>query len=268
MRYVPSPQSRSRAIKRVTRTVEIDRKSLQRQAVRDRLVMEHLGLVRSIALRVRETLPVHVELDDLIHSGILGLMDAAARFDADKQVSFAGYAKFRIRGAVLDSLRELDWASRDLRRRSRELDTAVHELVGELGRNPTEDELSARLGLPVTATRNLLHELHSAATVSADSRTSGSADLPMPDYASSPELMPDRIFRHQESRGALQWAMQALPPRYREVLVQYYENDLTMKEIGAQLGINESRVSQIHKAALEKMSSALSAAGIRSSAAF
>jgi len=104
---------------------------------RDRVVLEHLPLVKAIAVRVYENLPVHVDLDDLVHAGILGLFDAATKFDPDKQVVFSSYAKHRIKGAILDSLRQLDWASRDLRRRHKQLEAATRELASELQRNPT-----------------------------------------------------------------------------------------------------------------------------------
>src|SRR5208283_5607883 len=98
---------------------------------RDRLVLEHLSLVRAIAVRVYESLPVHVELDDLVHAGILGLFDAAVKYNGEKQVSFQGYAKHRIKGAILDSLRDMDWASRDLRRRHKQLESVTRELQAE-----------------------------------------------------------------------------------------------------------------------------------------
>ena len=261
--YVQRTSARFRARKLALRAAEAQR----RAAVREKLIQDHLGLVRSIAIRVKETLPTHVELEDLVHSGVLGLIDAAARFDPDKQVAFAGYAKFRIRGAVLDSLRELDWASRDLRRRSREIDGAVHELMGVLGRMPNETELALQMQLDLNTTRHLLQEIQCCSTISADSRARNSSDLPAPEYACEPELLPDRMCARSQSRDLLNRALHLLSPRYRQVMVLYYEHDKTMKEIGTVLGINESRVSQIHKAALEKMGESLRAAGIRSSTA-
>src|SRR6266700_8408911 len=107
---------------------------------RDRLVLEHLPLVRAIAVRVYENLPVHVELDDLVHAGVLGLFDAASKYDNNKQVTFKGYAKHRIKGAILDSLRDMDWASRDLRKRQKQVDSITRDLGVLLGRVPTENE--------------------------------------------------------------------------------------------------------------------------------
>ena len=103
--------------------------------------------MKAIAIRVHETLPVHVDLDDLIHAGVLGLMDAVAKYRPEKKVAFSSYAKHRIKGAILDSLRQLDWASRDMRRRHKQVEAAIRELSLELHRNPTEAEIAAKLGV-------------------------------------------------------------------------------------------------------------------------
>ena len=116
---------------------------------RDKVVLEHLPLVKAIAVRVHENLPVHVELDDLVHAGILGLFDAATKFNPDKQVAFSSYAKHRIKGAILDSLRQLDWASRDMRRRHKQVEAATRELASALQRTPTEQEIAEKLGMDV-----------------------------------------------------------------------------------------------------------------------
>src|ERR1700682_1621730 len=112
---------------------------------RDRVVLEHLPLVKAIAVRVHENLPVQVELDDLVHAGVLGLFDAASKFNPDKQVAFSSYARYRIKGAILDSLRQLDWASRDLRRLHKRVEAATRELQATLQRTPTEAEIAEKL---------------------------------------------------------------------------------------------------------------------------
>src|SRR5277367_4905653 len=127
-----------------------------RMARRDRVVLEHLPLVKAIAVRVHENLPVHVDLDDLVHAGILGLFDAANKFNPDKQVVFSSYAKHRIKGAILDSLRQLDWASRDLRRRHKQVEAATRELAATLQRTPTEAEIAEKLGVDVERWRNMM----------------------------------------------------------------------------------------------------------------
>src|SRR5256885_11386675 len=116
------------------------------KSLRDRIVLDHLPLVKAIAVRVHENLPVHVDLDDLIHAGILGLFDAASKYNPDKKVAFHSYAKYRIKGAILDSLRQLDWASRDLRKRQKMLEAITRELCDKLKRTPTEAEIAQKMG--------------------------------------------------------------------------------------------------------------------------
>ncbi|HYZ82867.1 MAG TPA: FliA/WhiG family RNA polymerase sigma factor [Bryobacteraceae bacterium] len=242
--------------------------TLNKNSQRDRVVLEHLPLVKAIAVRVHENLPVHVDLDDLVHAGILGLFDAATKFDPEKQVAFSSYAKHRIKGAILDSLRQLDWASRDLRRRHKQLEAATRELAAELQRTPTEAEIADRLGVDVERWRQMMLDMRSVGLISANTRGAENEDLPAPDFPSRPETQPDSMCAREQLRSVLATAMKALPERYKKVVVLYYTNEMTMKEIGGVLGINESRVSQIHKSALEKMNVVLQGAGIRDSSAF
>ncbi len=239
-----------------------------KNARRDRIVLEHLPLVKAIAVRVHENLPVHVDLDDLVHAGVLGLFDAASKFNPDKQVAFSSYAKHRIKGAILDSLRQLDWASRDLRRRHKQVEAATRELAATLQRTPTESEIAQKLGVDVERWRQMMVDLRSVGLISASSRTAEHDDLPAPDFPSKPETQPDNMCSREQMRSVLGVAMKTLPERYQKVVFLYYTNEMTMKEIGGILGINESRVSQIHKSALEKMQVVLQANGIDSVHAF
>lgn len=235
---------------------------------RDRIVLENLPLVKAIAVRVHENLPVHVDLDDLIHAGVLGLFDAVNKYNPDKQVAFSSYAKHRIKGAILDSLRQLDWASRDLRRRHKQVETIVRELFTTLQRNPTEAEIADRLGVDVDRLRQMMLDLRNVGLISSSTRSQENEELPPPDFACKSELQPDQICAQSQLKATLSDAMQSLPERYRRVVMLYYRNDMTMKEIGGILGINESRVSQIHKSALEKMQVFLQQSGVHSSSAF
>ena len=237
-------------------------------ARRDRVVLEHLPLVKAIAIRVHENLPVHVDVDDLVHSGVLGLFDAASKYNPDKQVAFSSYAKHRIKGAILDSLRQLDWASRDMRRRHKQVEAATRELAATLQRNPTEAEVAQKLGMDQDRWRSMMLDLRNVGLVSASTRTNESDDLPAPDFPCKPESHPDSICSREQLRGVLGVAMKTLPERYQKVVSLYYSGEMTMKEIGGILGINESRVSQIHKAALEKMQVVLQTNGISSPQAF
>jgi len=244
----------------VSRTAKLSR--------RDRVVMEHLPLVKAIAVRVHESLPVHVELDDLVHAGILGLFDAATKFNPAKKVVFSSYAKHRIKGAILDSLRQLDWASRDLRRRHKQVEAITRDLSATLHRAPTEAEVAEKLGVEVERWRQMALDLRNVGLISASSRATDHDDLPAPEFPSKPETQPDSMCAREQLREVLEEAMSTLPERYKKVVVLYYTNEMTMKEIGGVLGINESRVSQIHKSALEKMAVVLQSSGITSSRAF
>jgi RNA polymerase sigma factor FliA len=233
------------------------------QQTRDEAVLEHLPLVKAIAVRVHESLPVHVELDDLIHAGVLGLFDAVAKYDGEKNVAFQAYAKHRIKGAILDSLRQADWASRDLRKRQRQVDTATRELASKLGRTPTENEVAEQVGLSTDRLRKMQMDLRTVGVVSMTPVSPDDRDR-TEDYAGTPDLQPDRICERKQLKGTLARAIGTLPERYQKVVFLYYTNDMTMKEIGDAMGVNESRVSQIHKAALKKMQTVLVGEGIQS----
>lgn len=245
-----------------------ERASQTQTAKRDRVVLEHLPLVKVIAVRVHENLPVHVDIGDLVHAGILGLFDAVAKYKPEKKVAFSSYAKHRIKGAILDSLRQLDWASRDLRRRHKQVEAVTRELAATLHRHPTEAEIAERMGVEVQRWRHMMIDLQHVGLVSASSRRNDQDDLPAPEFPAKAETRPDSMCVKAQLRTVLNGALKTLPPRYQKVVALYYLKDMTMREIGDVLGINESRVSQIHKSALEKMGVALEAAGIQSSRAF
>ncbi len=231
---------------------------------RDQLVLEHLPLVRAIAIRVYENLPVHVDLDDLIHAGVMGLFDAAVKYDGEKQVTFRGYAKHRIKGAILDSLRDMDWASRDLRKRHKQLESVTRDLSASMERAPTEEEIAGKMGMDVTRWRQVAIELRMVGLLSGSSRPPESENQNAPEFPAGNQLNPDVLTGQRELRSVLSTAMRTLPERYQTVIGLYYVGGKTMREIGDRLGINESRVSQIHRAALDKMSENLQAAGIHS----
>jgi RNA polymerase sigma factor for flagellar operon FliA len=231
---------------------------------RDELVLKHLPLVRAIAIRVYESLPVHVDVDDLVHAGIMGLFDAAVKFDGEKQVSFHGYARHRIKGAILDSLREMDWASRDLRKRHKQLEAVTRELTAVMERAPSEAEIAEKMGMDIDRWRQVAIELRMVGILSASARAPESENQTIPEFPATDQLNPDVLTEHQELRTVLSTAMKTLPDRYQTVIGLYYLGGKTMREIGDRLGIKESRVSQIHKAALDKMGSSLQAVGIHS----
>jgi len=248
-------------------SVSIRQRPRVSKKVRDRIVIEHLPLVKAIAIRVHGNLPVHVDVDDLIHAGVLGLFDAVQKFDASKNVAFQGYAKHRIKGSILDSLRQLDWASRDMRKRQKQMDAAARGLATKLGRTPAESEVAQEMGVGIDRWHRMLSEMHTVGLVSTTVRNEDDGDR-VREFADASELQPDRVCERRQLRTTLARAMKHLPERYQKVVFLYYTNEMTMKEIGTLLGVNESRVSQIHKTALQKMATALQSAGIHSARAF
>jgi RNA polymerase sigma factor for flagellar operon FliA len=235
---------------------------------RDQLIVEHMSLVTAIAAHIQKSVPVHIELDDLVHAGIMGLFDAATKYRDDKAVAFPTYAKHRIRGAILDSLRQQDWASRDLRKRYKQVESVTRELTAKLQRAPTEPEVAEVMGLSPRRWQALMVDFRCLGSAAVQQHATDREDHLVPEATAAPTAAPDQVFARSELRRKLDLAMDVLPQRYQQVVKLYYERDLTMKEIGGLLGVNESRVSQIHKSALARMQNALAGTGIDSPAVF
>ncbi|MDE1161714.1 MAG: FliA/WhiG family RNA polymerase sigma factor [Acidobacteriaceae bacterium] len=230
-------------------------------AERDRLLLEHLPTVRYIARRIHERLPQHVELDDLVSAGVVGLIDAFGKFDHTKKVQFKSYAQFRIRGAILDSLRMLDWSPRELRRKGRAVEEAIRTATQRLGRAPKEEEVAAQMSVTLEVYQQLLGDLKGLEIGSLHvERTEDSGDEELAYIPGDPEE--DPLFRcmKSEMRQRLADAIDDLPEKERMVLTLYYFEELTMKEIGLTLGVVESRISQIHSSAVVRLRTALGAA--------
>ena len=221
---------------------------------------EHLPMVRFLAIRIRERLPQQVELEDLISAGIVGLLDAFQKFDPAKKVQFRTYAQFRVRGAMLDSLRALDWGPRDLRRKGRAVEEAIRSLSSKLGKAPTESEVAEEMSLSLEEYQQLLGELSGLelgslnALPADDDGVEALALLP-----AGPEDDPFLRCQTSEMRSLLAAAIAELPERERMVLTLYYYEELTMKEVGATLGVVESRISQLHSSAMARLRVALGA---------
>jgi RNA polymerase sigma factor for flagellar operon FliA len=225
------------------------------QEERERILMEELPQVRYIARRIHDHLPRHVALEDLVHAGVLGLIDALHKYDTNRHVQFSSYAKFRIRGAILDSLRDLDWSPRDLRRKARRLHEAHASLNGSLGRAPTEPEMAAELDMDLHNFQSLLAELDGLeiGSLRVISPLDGKEEDLCDSIPNAPEETPFSQCLRSEVKKLLGHAMAELPENERQVLVLYYYEELTMKEVGAVLGIGESRVSQIHSVAVIRL---------------
>jgi len=227
----------------------------QNEEERERLLMEQLPQVRYIARRIHERLPRHVPFEDLVHAGVIGLIDALHKFDRSKHVQFGSYAKFRIRGAILDSLREMDWSPRDLRRKARNLEEAHNRLRLQLGRNPSEQELAEELQLDLRGLQLLLGEIDGleVGSLKVQSPHDGKEEDLCEYLPNHPEETPLLLCLRSEMKELLARAIEGLPEKERQVLALYYFEELTMKEVGAVLGVGESRVSQIHSMAVIRL---------------
>jgi len=216
-------------------------------AERDLLITECLPLVKFIAHRISSRLPAHVDVDDLIHSGILGLIDAVKKFEPDRNVKFKTYAEQRIRGAILDGLRDLDWVPRSLRRKKKDIETAYHLLEQQKGRAASDEEVAAHLGLTLEELQHSLDDLKGVTLGTfMDAGENGDGEnlisfVPDPDGEN-----PHILLQAKEVRTLLKNAVDKLPTKERFVVQLYYFDELTMKEIGTLLNITESRVSQLH----------------------
>ncbi len=226
-------------------------------AEREQLILEHLPQIKYVAQRIATKLPSHVELNDLISAGILGLLDAIEKFDPSRGVKFKTYAELRIKGAILDSLRNLDWAPRSLRKKSKDLERVYRELEQRLGRPATDKEVCEAMAISLDEFYELLDQikglnLGSFQELSAQEDEKNSEPLVkyVPD---APHLDPFFIFHKSELKEILSGAIDALPKKERLVVSLYYFDEMTMKEIGKVLGVNESRVSQLHTKAMLRL---------------
>jgi RNA polymerase sigma factor for flagellar operon FliA len=222
----------------------------------DGLVMQELSQVYYIAARIRERLPQQVELEDLVSAGVIGLMEALRSFDPSKNIQFKAFAKFRIKGAILDSLRELDWGSRSLRRKGREIAEATARLEARLGRRPVEAEIAAEMSLEISHLQSILSQLDGLFVASQQSAVSGDRGELVDVIESAPNLVdpdPFDICLRGELRGHLTEAISSLSEREQLILSLYYREELTMKEISQVVGVALSRVSQILQATLKKL---------------
>ena len=225
------------------------------EAQREQLLIEHLPQVHYIARRIHERVPPQVLLEDLVHAGILGLMDAVKKYDPSKNVRLKHYAEFRIRGAILDSLRQVDWSPRTLRRQARRLEQAIAACKARFGRDPTEPEIAAELNVTLEDLQHLLGDLRGLdiGSLQAETGEPGYGEDTLQNRVATDEEDPYHQTLRSEMTSLLGKAVGELPVREREVLALYHYEELTMKEVGAVLGIGESRVSQIHTTALLRL---------------
>ena len=226
-------------------------------AKRDELILEHLPQIKYIAQRISTKLPSHVELNDLVSAGVLGLLDAIDKFDADRGVKFKTYAELRIKGSILDSLRNLDWAPRSLRKKSKDLEKVYRELEQRLGRPASDKEVCEEMEISLEEFYELVDQikgLNLGSFQELSSQDEEKSGEPLVKYVpDAPQMDPFFVFHKSEIKGILSTAIDTLPKKERLVVSLYYFDELTMKEIGKVLGVNESRVSQLHTKAMLRL---------------
>jgi RNA polymerase sigma factor for flagellar operon FliA len=229
--------------------------------IRDAFIQQYAPLVKYVAGKVAIGMPQNVEFDDLVGFGVFGLLDAIEKFDPDKHVKFKTYAVTRIRGAIYDELRSIDWVPRSVRQKSREIEDAVHRVESQLGRSATDKEISKELGLSDTDFQKAMMKVSGTTILSLNDIWYSGDDndkVSIVDSIESPSsLNPDTIVEKSEIRRVIVSAIQELPEKEKKVLVLYYYEDLTLKEIGKVLDVTESRISQLHTKAIMRLKAKL-----------
>jgi RNA polymerase sigma factor for flagellar operon FliA len=229
----------------------------QSVGIRDSLIQNYLYLVKYVAGKLAMSVPPSVEIDDLVSAGVVGLMDAIEKYDPGRDTKFETYAVARIRGAIVDDLRSLDWVPRSVRRKARMLEETYSYLENELGRAATDTEIANRLNISLSDLRTMVDEIVSAGLLSLDDfvgnqdgeKTSRIIDLVCAKDGTSPSAGIER----EQMRDLIAEAIMNIPDKERTVVALYYYEDMTLKEIGRTLGVSESRISQIHTKAMLRL---------------
>ena len=239
----------------------------QDKTVRERLILTYAPLVKYVAGRIGSGLPAHVDDGDLVSYGLLGLIGAIERYDPDRDIKFETYAIARIKGAIIDELRALDWVPRSVRSRAREIERAITELEAKLGTAPTDEEIATRIGITVPELEDSLSDIARSSIAALDElwSVSGEGDqislLDTLEDTSGPR--PADALDETELRETLADAIARLPEREKLVVTLYYYEELPLREIGEVLGVTESRVSQLHTKAILRLKARLAGAAAR-----
>jgi RNA polymerase sigma factor for flagellar operon FliA len=237
------------------------------QGIRDRLILTYAPLVKYVAGRLGSGLPAHVDENDLVSYGLLGLIGAIERYDPDRDIKFETYAIARIKGAIIDELRALDWVPRSVRSRAREIERAIAELEAKLGTAPTDEQIADKIGVTVKELEDSLTDISRSSIAALDELWSVSSDgdqvslMDTIEDTSGPR--PAEALDETETREALAEAIARLPEREKLVVTLYYYEELTLREIGEVLGVTESRVSQLHTKAILRLKARLAGATAR-----
>lgn len=226
---------------------------------REQLIMGELPTVYYIARRIHERLPQQVPLDDLVNAGVIGLIEAVRSFNPGKSVPFKSFAKFRIRGAILDSLRELDWGSRLLRHKGRQVEEAISKLSKQLGRQPEGEEIAAELNITIDELYEITRSVDGAILVGqqVNSMYDRSEKQDLIESAPSRDESPYELCARTEVKEKLAQVIGTLSEKEQMVISLYYKEELTMKEVAAVMNLGESRISQLHTLALAKLRAVL-----------
>ncbi len=225
------------------------------QLDRDAQLRQHVPLVRRIAHHMIAKLPPNVELDDLIQVGMMGLSEALSRYEAAQGVQFETFASQRIRGAMLDELREGDWMSRSSRKSQKDIEHAVQRMEQKLGRSPLESEIAEELGLSLADYQSLLGKVRGTQLVYLEDMSRGGEDDDsfLDRHVADSEADPMAVLRDQRLKASLVAAIKTLPEREQYIMGMYYEHDMNLKEIAAVLGVTESRVCQLHSQSIARL---------------
>jgi RNA polymerase sigma factor for flagellar operon FliA len=245
----------------------LDFRRTKDKALRDRLILTYAPLVKYVAGRIGSGLPAHVDEGDLVSYGLLGLIGAIERFDPERDIKFETYAMARIKGAIIDELRALDWVPRSVRSRAREIERAIADLESRLGRAPTDEEIAKKIGITVDELEDSLTQISRSSIAALDELWTISGEggdqvslLDTIEDTEGPD--PQTELAQTELREALGESIARLPEREKLVITLYYYEELTLREIGEVLGVTESRVSQLHTKAILRLKAHL-AGGVR-----
>ena len=228
------------------------------QLDREQLVQRYSPLVKRIAHHLMVRLPANVLLDDLVQNGMIGLLDALGRYEEGFGAQFETYASQRIRGAMLDGLRENDWLPRNLRREMRRVEAALQQLEQQNGRSPSEGELAANLGMSLQDYQKLLLDARGHQVVYLEDFTSDDGESFLDRHVGVNDEDPSRLLEDKDLRREMVAAIAALPEREQMVMALYYEQELNLREIGEVMGVTESRVCQLHSQAISRIRSRIS----------
>ena len=230
---------------------------------REEVIIKYSPMIKYVANRIAMRLPPHIEVDDLISVGVLGLMDAITKYDSSRGAKFKTYAEFRVRGAILDELRSMDWVPRSIRQKASQVDKVVQGLQAKLRRQPEDEEVAKEMGLSLEQFHETLNETKSIPIFSLEdlgiAKESGDQQSLLDCLAGKADADPQTQIRLVELKEIIAKAIDALPEKERLMVSLYYYEELTMKEIGAVLDITESRVSQIHSKAVYRLRTKLKA---------